>query len=127
MKRLLSPLCLGKVKLLLKFPDDKSISEEDKYTFNYGLVCSSKKISVPFVLQEQVLKKGITNYILLYFKFIILSIILFFLKDKIEDNRELAIEAAIVRIMKTRKVLKYSDIIIEVSSSLQMFKPDAKV
>jgi cullin 1 len=104
LKRLLSPLCLGKVKLLLKFPDDKSISEEDKYTFNYGLVCSSKKISVPFVLQEQVLKK-----------------------DKIEDNRELAIEAAIVRIMKTRKVLKYSDIIIEVSSSLQMFKPDAKI
>jgi len=39
-------------------------------------------------------------------------------KDKIEDNRELAIEAAIVRIMKTRKVLKYSDIIIEVSGSL---------
>ncbi len=32
-------------------------------------------------------------------------------KDKIQENRELAIEACIVRIMKTRKEMKYNEIV----------------
>ena len=47
-------------------------------------------------------------------------------KAKVEDDRGMCIEAAIVRIMKTRKRLSYTNLISEVITQLCMFKPSPK-
>jgi hypothetical protein len=46
---------------------------------------------------------------------------------RVEEDRGLAIEAAIVRVMKSRKMLNYTNLIQEVLGILRQFKPDPKV
>ena len=41
--------------------------------------------------------------------------------EKLVENRELAIEAAIVRVMKSRKTLRLMDLVEEVSKLLYQF------
>jgi len=45
----------------------------------------------------------------------------------VEEDRGLAVEAAIVRVMKSRKVLNYPNLIQEVLNILRQFKPDPRV
>jgi len=47
-------------------------------------------------------------------------------KEKIQEDRGMAIEAAIVRIMKTRRALEYQDLQQEVYNLLKQFTPDTK-
>jgi hypothetical protein len=49
-----------------------------------------------------------------------------FKKEKVMDDRGHAIDAAVVRIMKTRKRLEMSTLMQEVLASLHLFKPQPK-
>lgn len=46
-----------------------------------------------------------------------------FKKEKVMDDRGFAIDAAVVRIMKTRKRLEMATLMTEVLASLHLFKP----
>ena len=46
-----------------------------------------------------------------------------FSREKVVEDRNLAIEAAIVRIMKSRKVLAHTNLITEVVGLLSLFRP----
>lgn len=40
-------------------------------------------------------------------------------KEKVNENRDYAIEAAIIKVLKARKIVKYNDLINEVSILLK--------
>jgi len=45
-------------------------------------------------------------------------------KERIKEDRSHAVEAALVRIMKSRKKMKFTDLRLEVVTLMQTFKPD---
>ena len=45
-------------------------------------------------------------------------------KERITQDRSHAVDAAIVRIMKSRKQMKFNDLRLEVVNIMQTFKPD---
>ena len=47
-------------------------------------------------------------------------------KEKVEGNREMAVDSTVVRIMKTHKKLMYTDLMQETMKGLHMFKPQPK-
>lgn len=112
-KRIISPLLFSKYKLLKKCGSSGSASggdgdDENKKVVQAGdiiklnekFVSASRRVVIPMPVVDN------TVY-----------------KEKTIENRSLAIEAAIVRIMKSRRQLNHSKLISMVLEQLQMFKP----
>ena len=90
----------SKVLKKLTSPDSKSILDEDKFTVNDEFTSQLRKITVPVPIVETV-----------------------YAKNRVEQDRSHAIEAAIVRIMKNRKILEHEKLIEEVRQHLMNFTP----
>ncbi|KAE8685197.1 Cullin-2 [Hibiscus syriacus] len=105
MARLLHSLSCAKYKILNKDPTSKSISQSDTFEFNSKFTDKLRRIKVPLPTVDD-RKKVI---------------------EEVDKDRRYAIDAAVVRVMKSRKVLSYQQLISETVQQLShSFKPDIK-
>lgn len=87
------------VRLLMK----KS-ADQDEYILNEHYAAKSRVIKVPIPVQEEAHNR-----------------------DKVDEDRSVAVEAAVVRIMKSRKTLSHTELVMEVLNQLSLFKPTPRV
>jgi len=104
LKPLMHSLSCQKFKVLNKSPPGASIRTTDSFSANPKFTCNMRKIRIPMAS----LDASHSN-------------------KKVEEDRSIAIEAAIVRIMKARKTLGHQQLIAEVLSQLAFFKPNPRV
>lgn len=105
-KRILHSLSCGAYKVLAKMPNpnSKSIQVTDTFCFSTTFTCPKRSIRIPMASLEASHNP-----------------------KHVEEDRSIAIEAAIVRIMKARKTLGHQILVSEVLTQLSFFKPDLKV
>lgn len=103
--RLLHSLSCAKYKILLKEPNTKTISQSDHFEFNSKFTDRMRRIKIPLPPVDE--RKKIV--------------------EDVDKDRRYAIDAALVRIMKSRKVLGHQQLVSECVEQLsRMFKPDIK-
>jgi cullin 1 len=106
LKRSLQSLYAAKYKLLVKSPAGRSLNKGDTFTINEKFSDRARRVRVPLPPLDD--RRKVT--------------------EDVDKDRKHAIEAAIVRIMKSRKVLQHSNLIMEVVQQLQaQFNPDVKL
>eukprot|EP00192_Tetraselmis_astigmatica_P006584 CAMPEP_0117662932 /NCGR_PEP_ID=MMETSP0804-20121206/8315_1 /TAXON_ID=1074897 /ORGANISM="Tetraselmis astigmatica, Strain CCMP880" /LENGTH=747 /DNA_ID=CAMNT_0005469861 /DNA_START=284 /DNA_END=2527 /DNA_ORIENTATION=+ len=104
--RLLHSLSCSKYKILTKNGNAKNISKEDTFSFNADFNDRMKRIKISLPVVDE--KKKVV--------------------EDVDKDRRYAIDAAIVRTMKSRKQLQHQQLILEVVQQLtRMFKPDFKM
>ena len=103
--RVLQSLSCAKYKILLKEPNTKTVSPTDCFSFNSSFTDRMRRIRIPLPPMDE--RKKVV--------------------EDVDKDRRYAIDASIVRIMKSRKVLGYQQLITECVEQLsRMFKPDFK-
>ncbi|XP_008340823.3 cullin-1 isoform X2 [Malus domestica] len=103
--RLLHSLSCAKYKILNKEPNTKTISPTDYFEFNAKFTDKMRRIKIPLPPVDE--KKKVI--------------------EDVDKDRRYAIDASIVRIMKSRKVLGHQQLVMECVEQLgRMFKPDFK-
>ena len=102
LKNMVVSLCCKKYKILAKSGEPKSISRSDILTINNEFKSKLKQLAIAVPMIKET-----------------------FNKEKVDIDRTYAIESAIVKIMKSRKVMRHTELLNEVMAILQMFKPTA--
>ncbi|CAF1923551.1 unnamed protein product [Brassica oleracea] len=104
--RVLHSLSCSKYKILNKEPASKSISTTDVFELNTKFTDKMRRIKVPLPPADD--RKKVV--------------------EDVDKDRGYAIDACIVRIMKSRKVLLHQQLVSECVEQLsRMFKPDVKM
>ncbi|KAL6627867.1 hypothetical protein ACP70R_031593 [Stipagrostis hirtigluma subsp. patula] len=104
--RVLHSLSCGKYKILNKDPATRTISPKDKFEFNAKFTDKMRRIKVQLPPSDE--KKKVI--------------------DDVNKDRRFAIDASLVRIMKSRKIMTHQHLVAECVEQLsRMFKPDIKL
>ncbi|CAM6081663.1 unnamed protein product [Calypogeia fissa] len=104
--RLLHSLSCAKYKILSKDGSTKTVSPSDEFTINTEFSAKMKRVKMSLPTVEE--KKKVTQ--------------------EVDKDRRYAIEASIIRIMKSLKVLPYQQLLNNCIGQLEAkFKPDLKV
>ncbi|KAH0913681.1 hypothetical protein HID58_037002 [Brassica napus] len=104
--RVLHSLSCAKYKFLKKEPASKTISKTDSFEFNSKFTDKMRRIKVPLPPVDD--RKKVV--------------------EDVDKDRRYAIDASLVRIMKSRKVLPHQQLVSECVEQLsRMFKPDIKM
>lgn len=105
MVRLLHSLACAKYKILVKESNTRTITQNDTFVFNSKFTDRMRRIRIPLPPVDE--RKKVV--------------------EDVDKDRRYAIDAAIVRIMKSRKVLGHQQLVSECVEQLsRMFKPDIK-
>lgn len=104
LKPLMHSLSCGKYRVVTKSPSSNKINTTDKFSANGNFKCNMRKIRIPMASLDSSLNT-----------------------KRVEEDRTIAIEAAIVRIMKARKTLQHQQLLSEVLAQLAFFNPNPRV
>ena len=104
--RVLHSLSCAKYKVLTKKPENRTITNSDSFTFNSKFTERLKRIKIPLPTIDEKVRVA----------------------EDVDKDRRYAIDAAVVRTMKSRKVLQHQQLVLEVVQQLsKMFKPEIKL
>ena len=103
LRRTLQSLALGKARVLIKEPLSKEVADSDTFSANDKFTSKSFRLKIPqlVVRDPQPERQAVM--------------------ELVEDERKGLIEAAIVRVMKSRKTLSHAMLVAEVDYSLFLF------
>lgn len=104
LKPLMHSLSCGKYKVIRKTPASNKINPTDSFTANEKFASNMRKIRIPMASLDSTMNT-----------------------KRVEEDRTIAIEAAIVRIMKARKTLQHQQLLAEVLAQLNFFNPNPRV
>jgi cullin 3 len=107
--RTLQSLSLGKYRILLKSTKGKQIAPADTFTFNSQFTAPLTKIKIPTISSGNTMTlNGVEN-----------DEERLRTLEKVDEARKHQVEAAIVRIMKSRKSMDHSNLVAEVIDQLK--------
>lgn len=101
LRRTLQSLACGKVRVLQKLPKGRDVDDDDSFVFNEGFTAPLYRIKVNAIQMKETVEENTST------------------TERVFQDRQYQVDAAIVRIMKTRKVLSHTLLITELFQQLK--------
>ncbi|GER48901.1 cullin [Striga asiatica] len=101
LRRTLQSLACGKVRVLQKIPKGRDVEDDDSFMFNNQFTAPLYRIKVNAIQMKETAEENAST------------------TERVFQDRQYQVDAAIVRIMKTRKVLSHTLLITELFQQLK--------
>ncbi|XP_031123798.1 cullin-4-like isoform X2 [Ipomoea triloba] len=101
LRRTLQSLACGKVRVLQKIPKGRDVEDDDTFVFNDQFTAPLYRIKVNAIQMKETVEENTST------------------TERVFQDRQYQVDAAIVRIMKTRKVLSHTLLIAELFQQLK--------
>ncbi|KAI4312356.1 hypothetical protein MLD38_037173 [Melastoma candidum] len=102
LRRTLQSLACGKQRVLLKSPKGRDVEDEDVFEFNEAFTAPLYRLKVNAIQMKETVEENTST------------------TERVFQDRQYQVDAAIVRIMKTRKVLSHTLLITELFQQLKL-------